>query len=290
MAIYEQDYLINGTSLRTTTQNEITNFGDLGLSVASIERVTLRGAVYGGTTTNFNLLGGARVTVYDSNGTALATTTTVATGSYSLTFEGIRNEAYTVIASAEGYEPSYGTVIFDDTGLTSRLFLLLPDSNINTIYGTIIDTKGEPVAGATVTITNGTNTVLVTTLGDGSFIAYDGFTAGQRYTINVSKLGYEQTTQVITYPANTNNYQTILTLSELAENYTAIIGKITIAGSSPTVGLGDALVGLYVYSPTEEQETLIATQKTDQFGNYAFTNVVGGNQYRVRAIRIVRVN
>lgn len=290
MATYQEDHLINGTSLRTTTQNEVTNFGDVSLSVASTQRLTLRGAVYGGTTTNFNLLGGARVTVYDSNGVVLASTTTVATGSYTLTFEGRSNVPYTVIASATGYEANYGSVTFDDSLLISRIFLLLPDSNINTIYGTIIDTNGVPIGGANISITNGTNTVLVTTLGDGTFIAYDGFTAGQRYTITVSKLGYGQTSQTITYPANTNNYQVILTLTELAENYTAIIGKITIAGSSPTIGLGDALVGLYVYNPLEEQEILIATQKTDQFGNYAFTNVAGGNQYRVRAIRVVQVN
>ena len=290
MAVYEQDYLINGTSLQTTTQNQITNAGDLNLTLVSTEILTLRGTVYGGTTTSFTPIGEARVTIYDSKGTALASTTTVGTGTYTLIFEGTRNTQYTVVASATGYASNHDTVTFSNSQFAALSLLLSPVSNTNTIYGKVIDTNGDPISGAKIFISNGTNTVLVSTMNDGTFIAYDGFTAGESYTIIVDKLGYGETTQTIVYPADTNNYQVVLTLAPITENYTAIIGRITIAGSSPPVGLNDALVGLYLYNATDQTETLIANQKTDQFGNYAFTNVTGGNQYRIRAIRIVPVS
>lgn len=290
IAVYEQDYLINGTSLQTTTQNEVTNAGDLSLTLVSTEILTLRGAVYGGTTTSFTPIEGARVIIYDPNGTALESTTTAGTGTYTLIFEGTRNVQYTVVASASGYESNHDTVTFSDSPFAALSLLLSPNSNTNTIYGKVIDTNGEPISGAKISITNAANAVLVSTMSDGTFIAYDGFTAGGTYSIIVNKLGYAETTQTIVYPADTNNYQVILTLAAVVDNYTAIIGRITIAGSSPAVGLNDALVGLYLYNAADQKETLIANQKTDQYGNYAFTNVTGGNQYRVRAIRIVPVS
>lgn len=290
MAVYEQDYLINSTSLQTTTQNQTTDVPDLSLTAASTEILTLRGQVYGGTTTSFNPIDGARVTIYDPNGTALESSITVDGGLYTLIFNGTRNVTYTVVGLAPGYESGFDVIAFRDSQFAALSLLLSPDANINTIYGKVVDSNGVAISDADIYISSTSNAVLVTTMSDGTFIAYDGFTAGETYTITASKLGYAQTTQTIVYPSNSNNYQVTLTLAPMTENYTAITGRVIIEGSSPIAGLGDALVGLYLYNPTEQTETLIATQKTNQYGYYAFTNVTGGNQYRVRAVRIVSVS
>ena len=288
MAVYEQVYLINASDPVDAVQNQANLVAPLALTAATTELLTLRGQVFGGTTTNFSPISGALVVVYDLNGVALGSATTDTNGYYTVTFNGQRNTSYNVVASATNYNATYGTATFSNSNFAA-LSLLLPDaSSTNVIIGQVTDTNGQGIAGAEIYVSSPASSVLVTTMSDGSFIAYDSFTAGTNYTVTASKVGYTSNSTTLTYPSDNNSVKVTLILDSTNENFTTIIGKIIIAGSSPETVIADAYVGLFLID-SSGVEQLVSSQKSNEAGLYAFTNVVGGNQYRIRAVKIVEL-
>ena len=288
MDVYQQVYLINASDPVNAVQNQANLVAPLALTATTTEILTLRGQIFGGTTTNYSSLNGALVVVYDLNGVALGSATTDSGGYYTVVFNGQRNTSYNVVASAPNYNATYGPVTFSNSSFAALSLLLTNASSIPIIMGQVTDTNGQGIAGAEVYVSSSNSSVLVTTMNDGSFIAYDSFTTGTNYTITASKMGYTSNSTTLTYPADNTSVKVTLILDSTNENLTTIIGKIIIAGSSPETVITDAYVGLFLIN-SSGTEQLISSQKTNAAGLYAFTNVVGGNQYRIRAVKIVEL-
>lgn len=296
MAEYVQSYLLNSSSLQTTEQNSQTIVPNIPLTGISRVGLTIIGIVYVESASGPIPVNGATVIAYGPDGTAVAqaTSQTVGTqaGSYTLTFDGEVNVNYTVTATLDGYAATTDVVIFT-TSLTASLNLLLgQEGNLLAIYGKVIDANtGEAISGATIRITGGGNVVIVDTMSDGTFVAYDDFTTGTAYTVTANVLGYTSQSQVVTIEQGQIGRYVIFALNATGINLTSITGRVVVAGSSPVVGIADAFVGLYVVDPeANPARQLVATTLTDEFGSYTFPNVDGGQNYIIKATKIINVS
>ncbi|WP_193767561.1 carboxypeptidase regulatory-like domain-containing protein [Halorientalis pallida] len=137
-------------------------------------------------------------TVLDANGNAIAgatvsadgvTTTTATDGSYSLS---IAPGTYDVTASATDFLSATQSATVTENNVTDVDFTLEAEPPGNgTIAGTVTDTNGNALAGATVTV-NGQST---TTASDGS---YSLTVAPSDYTVEANADGYQSATQQAT--------------------------------------------------------------------------------------------
>lgn len=296
MAEYVQSYLLNSSSLQTTEQNSQTIVPNIPLTGISRVALTINGVIYAESASGPTPIDGATVIAYGPDGAAVAqaTSQTVGTqvGSYTLTFDGETNVNYTVMATLDGYEANTDVVIFT-TSLTVSLSLLLgQESNLLAIYGKVIDANtGEAISGATIRIAGGGNVVIVDTMSDGTFVAYDDFTVGTSYTVTANMLGYESQSQVVTIAQGQVGRYVIFALNMTGINLTSITGRVVVEGSSPVVGIANAFVGLYVVDPTANPaRQLVATTLTDEFGSYTFPNVDGNQNYIIKAIKVINVS
>lgn len=288
---YQQSYLLIKSDNQTVTQNNATLVPDAGMISATAVALTIRGVVYTAESGGTSALGGATVVVYDGTGTALATTTTETTGpttgSYTVAFNGEQGVAYDLTVSASGYQSKTTPVTFTDTFEKEVTVSLDNAATTHSIYGNVVDTAtGTGLAGAHITITDGTTVIVsVTTMADGSYLAYDSFAVGSTYTVTVTKLGYTGDTSTVTM-TDVAGVRQDFSLAVDGSNYTTIIGRVIVNGSSPAVGVANALVSLYEVDTGTGAENLVATVLSDTNGSYTFTNVVANKTYIVRAIKV----
>ena len=111
-------------------------------------------------------LAGVQVQLLDGNGNVVATTTTDASGHY--TFQGIPPGSYTLHFTHDGYVPSTDSVIVprNDTVVVDAQLAPLAGS----VSGVVRDSQTNlPIAGATVTLTQGSATRTAVSNGSGEF-------------------------------------------------------------------------------------------------------------------------
>lgn len=293
MAQYTETYLLNSSQTQQVTTNELTVVPTIPLTSTNRVLLTINGVVYTGTMSSPTPVNGARIIAYAPDGTPLAEdlTETIGNqeGSYSLVFEGEKNVTYNVTASLDGYNASTATTIFTNSEVRSISFLLGTENNILAIYGIVVDAStGTGIGNVNIRIVGPEGGVTLTTASDGSFVAYDSFTAGSTYTVTASQLGYDtQTQQVVIAEGDIGKYITFA-LNRDNTNLTSITGRVIVEGSNPEVGIANAFVGLFIVSTSENQ--LIASKLTDEYGMYTFTNLDPSQVYIVKATKIVKVN
>lgn len=293
MASYVETYLLNASDTVTVAKNTQTIVEDISLTGVQRETLTINGIVYELVNNTPTPINGVTVVVYDPEGTPLAQTLTetigTQVGAYTLTFEGAANVNYSVTASLAGYDANTDVVTFTTTTVRSLSFLLNTDSSQLAIYGVVIDSvTSEPLPNAYVRIVGGGNTVIVQTMSDGTFFAYDSFQTGIAYTVTASQVGYDPQTQTVTISEGQIGRYVIFALNADIMNLTNIAGRVIVAGSNPTVGIANALVGLFlVDEAANPAKQLIATVTIDEYGAYTFAGVDGGQTYIVKATKIV---
>lgn len=296
MATFVESYLLNSSSIQTTSANKQILLPSIALTGVQIQVLTIRGVVFTAESQGSVEIGGALVTLYDENGNAIAQTTTAtagtAIGSFTLVFEGNLNVNYSLTISADGFDPVTRPVTFTTTTSTLAILLLNNDSSLPIIYGTVTDAvTGAGVVGANVNIsgTDG-NQVNVTTVANGVFLSYDNYSRGVNYTVTVTALGYDGASQTVQIPTDSIGRNVIFNLEQNASNLTSIAGRIIVAGSSPAVGVADALVALYVASDeVGVTGEVVQTVLTDEFGTYTFINVDPTLSYIIRATKITQI-
>lgn len=241
-------------------------------------------------------IGGATIVIYDPNGNAIvqgtSATSGVELGSYTLSFEGQLNVNYTVVVSADNYAATTDTISFTNNLNATIISLLNDASSVPTIYGRVVDqVTGLGLAYANISIT-GTNTVVnVSTMSDGTFLAYDSFQTGVTYTVVASKLGYDTNEIKVQIPTTSLSSFVSFVLGQNTSNLTSIVGRVIVEGSSPVAGIANALIGLFVINESATpNEKLVATALSDQYGSYTFTNVTPEKNYIIKAIKIINTN
>jgi uncharacterized protein YfaS (alpha-2-macroglobulin family) len=138
---------------------------------------------------------GAAMTLIDQRGRQVARATGNADGSYTISSPG--NGTYVLIVSAAGHQPQASSVLISD--VPANLDLTLTGSGILT--GVVRQAgKGVPVAGATVTLTDGRGEVTGASItqADGVY-SFNGVGAGQ-YTLVVSGGLYRPIAVSLTVP------------------------------------------------------------------------------------------
>lgn len=295
MATFVESYLLNSSEIQSVTANNQTIVPRIALTSFQGVRLTIRGAVFRADSQDAIPIGGAIVTVYESDGRPIAESITAQSGpeegSYTIVFDGSLNTTYTITATAQGFDPVTRTVIFENTVNTVVILLLNNDTSTPIIYGTVVDsTTGKGIPGVNINISGGDSVVNVRTIANGVFLAYDTFRTGVSYTVIASLLGYIQTTQTVQIPEGSVGRNLLITLSKDTTNLTNIVGQVVVEGSDPPVGIPNALVALYVVgSQIGVNEQVVQTVLTDEFGSYTFTEIDPSLDYIIRATKVVPV-
>ncbi|WP_226005885.1 carboxypeptidase regulatory-like domain-containing protein [Natrinema salinisoli] len=218
-----------------TVSEDVTVDADATTTVdVTLEAVdgTLEGTV---TDMSGDAIADATVTVGDQQ------TTTDDNGTYSLDLE---PGEYTLTASAESYEDASQTVSVEADATTTADVTLEPVPTDGTLEGTVTDTDGESIAGATVTAGD-----QQTTTDDNGTYSLD-LEAGD-YTLEVSAEGYEDASQNVSIEVESTTTADVT----LEEATGAVEGTVTDADGEP---VADATV-------TAGDETVT----TDENGTYA---------------------
>lgn len=291
MIQHVETYLLNASHIQTTTNNNQTIAPNLLLKGIEEVVLTIRGSVYTAQSKETIPIAYATVVVYSPNGNVLGETLTAEDGSYTLTFDGEVNTNYTVTCSANGYDSNTDIIMFTNNLNIAVMFLLTNNTSLPAIYGRVINAAGDGISNATVNITGGSSVVNVKTMSDGTFLAYDNFHSGVNYVVSASKIGYGGASQTIEVQVGTVGKYMILTLPQNTTNLTSITGRVIIQGSSnPIVGVANAMVGLYLVDESANPaKQLVATVLTDEYGAYTFTNVDGGQNYIIKATKIISI-
>ena len=266
------------------------NTGDYEIIFASeLNEYAVSGEIFAADATeNYadnEVVGGASVIVTGEDGVAY-TTTADDRGRFSLS--AIREGAYTLTISKEGYLPVRKEILVD-----SNLYLtiVMDFDATNTLSGkvTIADADTDfsnnlPLEGADVSIerTSSSNplTAMVQTGADGMY-RIEGLTIG-RYTITVSKEGYKTVKQLFTVAVNQVNIQNIvleaIPSSNVNDGYAA--GKII----DSVTGAGVRGLQLYLYKGVNiTSGTLISRSVTEENGRYRTEALEPGN-YTIKIV------
>jgi len=215
---------------------------------------TIEGTV---TDTNGDPIQGATVTVDETGDSA----TTDSSGFYEIT--SVESGEKTVTASASGYStvsksvdvPPQGDVVTVDYQLSS---------DTGTIEGTVTDTNGDAVGGATVTVESTGQSA--TTASDGSYSIADVPEGDQNVTANAD--GFKPRIESVTVQAD----------NTVTQDYT--LEQRTVSGTVTDADTGDAIDGATV--TLEDSDGNVESTTTGSDGGYAFTGVAA-DEYTVTA-------
>jgi hypothetical protein len=133
------------------------------------------------------------------------------------------------------------------------------------IFGWVTNTQGEPIAGATITL-SGTNSATTQTDTYGNYIL-EGLPRNGTYTVTATHASYNFTPPSETFVD--------MTLSQ-GVNFTGTRKPVTISGTVNATS-GGAIAGVTLTLSGSQS----ATTQTDGNGNYSFTNVPYGGSYTV---------
>lgn len=224
-----------------------------------------------------NGIDNAIVTLSDSLGGLIDTTTTLSDGSYSFTIE-VPNGTYTVEASATGYDPNSDDITVNNAHYTDadiELELTQSPPDTYTISGKVTkDGTGNPIDGATVKLYDALGDEIDTATtdinGEYSFLTpvIDGI-----YTIVASADTYITGTEEYTVAGAHVTDADIALVPETAPGVYTISG--TISDSSTGLGISGATVNIY------NNGVPVATAETALNGTYS-VSVLNGT-YKVEA-------
>ncbi len=205
------------------------------------QSVTVNGANASGVNFTITSTGTITGTVTNSSGTAITgatvsysggSTSTAGNGAY--TFSNVPAGTVSITASATGYQSStQGATVTANTTTTQNFTLL---SAVGTVAGTVTNSGGTAIAGATVSYSSGSTT----TAGNGTY-TLSNIPPGT-VSITASATGYQSSTQNVTVTANTTTTQNFTLLASGTQIY-SIQGTISPAsiGSGSSVALGGSV-------------------------------------------------
>lgn len=222
-----------------------------------------------------NALAGVSVAIVSAatpTGSAVATLTTNAAGQY--LFGSVPLGAYIVRASKTGYFSAASAAFTANAGSNTAPTLKLTAIVYGSVTGTITDTNGNPIAGASVSVipssSGAASTAEVKTDASGNY-TLPKVQAGT-YAVRASAPGYLGGTSPTFVVQQGANVAPTLMLTQAA----TVAGTITDANGKPIAG-----ASVYLVPPTGTTAT-VAGVKTDASGNYVLNNVPAGS-YTVRA-------
>ncbi len=251
--------VISGATVSTTGASQSTQSnGNFSLSVPTPRQYTVNAQASGHFATTQSLQawtgypefskyflstqqpGSISGTVSDPSGQAISgatvsfsggTTTTGSNGSYS--FLDVLVGSYTVTAWATGYSTANTQNVAVNAGVTTRANLTLTSTATGTISGTVLNSSGVAIAGASVSYGGGSTT----TAGNGTYTLLNVPVGTQNVT--ASAAGYQNSTQAnVTVTANTTTTVTFTLTGAGSQTY-SISGSI-----SPATNGGGASVTL----------------------------------------------
>lgn len=281
---------MNDDILKLNVSNSFTltnnNEADINLNLNPPSMSTtgsVNGVVYDTTLLTGNVVPGATVKVFTTDGTPFAHTITDENGNY--TISDLPIGIYTISAVKDGTYLSVDTPLTISNTLPVTVNLALIRNNLiskNIIYGTLKDSVNniaiDNVNVALYKVEQSGNTLISTTktIADGEYVL-DKIDDGT-YEVIFSKDGYQALTldnialsQGTMFNASTNLTSTIGTINS------TVSGIVT---DELGVAVANAFVGLY--KMVNGVETLVAVTYTNTFGKYMFGNVVEG-EYFVKA-------
>lgn len=281
---------MNNDILKLNVSNSFTltnnNEADVNLNLNPPSMSTtgsVTGTVYDTTLLTGNVVPGATVKVFTTDGTPFAHTITDENGNYNISDLPIG--VYTISAVKDGTYLSVDTPLTISNTLPVTVNLALISNNLiskNIIYGTLKDSVNniaiDNVNVALYKVEQSGNTLISTTktIADGEYVL-DKIDDGT-YEVIFSKDGYQTLTldnialsQGTMFNASTNLTSTIGTINS------TVSGIVT---DELGVAVANAFVGLYKME--NGVETLVAVTYTNTFGKYMFGNVVEG-EYFVKA-------
>ena len=281
---------MNNDILKLNVSNSFTltnnNEADINLNLNPPSMSTtgsVNGVVYDTTLLTGNVVPGATVKVFTTDGTPFAHTITDENGNY--TISDLPIGIYTISAVKDGTYLSVDTPLTISNTLPVTVNLALISNNLiskNIIYGTLKDSVNniaiDNVNVALYKVEQSGNTLISTTktIADGEYVL-DKIDDGT-YEVIFSKDGYQTLTldnialsQGTMFNASTNLTSTIGTINS------TVSGIVT---DELGVAVANAFVGLY--KMVNGVETLVAVTYTNTFGKYMFGNVVEG-EYFVKA-------
>ncbi|SKA97206.1 Carboxypeptidase regulatory-like domain-containing protein [Caloramator quimbayensis] len=171
-----------------------------------------------------------------------------------------------------------------ELGQEIRLDLSLkPNSNLEagTIFGTVKDTQGNPVPGATIKIMDKDHNPLAHTVTgpDGSYII-SPFPPGPEYHIYAQADGYLLAEQLPFALLPKQQVEKNFILTRDPDALLSIIAGEVMDNQTPPHAVKGAIVNLYQVDELGH-ETLIAVTYTNEFGQFTFRDLQKGN-YIVR--------
>ncbi|WP_264530669.1 glycosyl hydrolase family 18 protein [Flavobacterium sp. N502540] len=204
--------------------------------------------------------------------------TTDAQGKYS--FDNTILAGYTTISSLKMNAWENNNVVYSPTNLTSFAVPTNPtvyDFNTNvvtptyTVSGTVLNGTA-PVAGVTVTATDGTTVLTAVSDTSGNY-SIANLVSGANYTVTAAKSGLSFTPVSTVYAVINSNK--IL-------NFTQIVAPIYYTVSGTVLNGTTAIAGVTI-SATSGTTTL--TSVSDASGNYSIANLISGTNYTVTAAK-----
>ena len=225
---------------------------------------------------------GATVTLTDSTGKTIATTTAAADGTYTFTNVPAASTptTYTVTPTKAGYgqggAPVTVTVLLGDI-ITGKDVGLTPLASISgRIYDNTIGNTpagGKSAGGATVTLTDSTGKTIATTAADANtgiytFTAVPSTPTPTTYTITATKVGFATTNNTTTATVVLGSVITSRDIGLTPIPPGSITGRVTDASGN---GVAGALV---TFVSADGTVTLNTT--ADASGNYTLTTVFPG--------------
>jgi large repetitive protein len=209
-------------------------------------------------------IAGAVISVRNSIGTIISTTTTDVNGSYII--RGIAPNSYTVSADKFGFSTNVvGAVVRSDVTTNADISLSRISGNIS---GTVVDAQGNPITAQEVSIklTDTSGVILNAVIADnsGQFMFMD-IRPGS-YLLNVTTPGYQARTVSILVEAN----ETTNTVIQLSTSFGFLRG--TVVEMSTGIPLNGARIVV-----TDITNNLVTTGISDVNGTFFITNLPLGS-------------
>lgn len=264
---------------------EIQGLQEEAVNLSLVPAPSVLATVYGTVTDGTIPIPNATVKLFDSTGAPFQHTMTDAAGAYSLS--DIPAGTYTIAAVADGFRLSTAVGVTLSVGDTTQIPLVCvadPTLALGAVAGvlTVAGTANTPLAGAKVTLLNTSGEAVSTTYtaADGEFLFYD--VADGIYTLLASADGYLTTAPMTVTITGGSTANLVMSIQVDVRTYNGTVsGTIRDQNGNAVAG---CFVGLYRINSDGSltQETLIASTKTNDAGNYLFGGVTSG-QYLVKA-------
>lgn len=253
---------------------------DINLNLSNATTITtgsVKGKVYDTTLLTGNVVSGATVKVFKSDGTPYNHTVTNGDGSY--TIGSLPLGVYLISAVKDGYILSVGLTLPISTIIPVTMNLVItPNAKMskNVIYGKIKDfNTGAYLVGAEILLYQGTNEngnlkATTTSIKDGEFII-ENIDNGT-YTLSYEKDGYNSEEVSNVELSDKQKFNGDMSLKSSVGN----IGS-TVSGQVKTISgivVPNAFVGLYRINGINE--ILTANTYTNTNGRYMFGSVTNG--------------